>query len=152
MTRETQAQDRWEREKLRATKEEFLRDKLYSVHIYLSKTLLTLSSTTLILSVGFRAYVGTALKNTELLIAGWGFLIACIVMQMFMIKSALEYYYGCYNNHTSNKSEHDENALKSESGVIRFNRFSFWAWLIGISLILTFIFINLTPTSPAIIK
>ena len=131
--------------KAHAERETFLREKLYSVHIYLSKTLLTLSSTTLVLSVGFKTFINPNKEfvHTELLPFGWIFLTACVVLQMFMIRHALDYYYGCYRNHMNDLPEHNGNVYKSENKIILFNRISFWAWLIGLSLILTFVYENL---------
>ncbi|MGB4107161.1 MAG: hypothetical protein WBK55_05125 [Alphaproteobacteria bacterium] len=144
MSKETQALDRWEGQKLRAAKEEFLREKLYSVHLYLSKTLLTLSSTTLVFSVGFKAYIKEDfLYHLSLLVIGWGFLLLCIILQMFMIGAALKYYYGCYNNQLLGQVQHTEEILKWENQVPFYNRLSFAAWLIGVCLILTFVYINL---------
>lgn len=135
---------RWEKEKLLLEKQNFLREKLYSIHIFLSKTVLTLSSATLALSVGFKSLIKIEhLEFTSLILVGWALVLFAFILQMFMIRFGLEYYYSCYNNLISGKPEHSEEEEKYEGKVILSNRLSFWFWLIGTCLILTFIYINL---------
>lgn len=135
---------RWESAKLSTNREQFLRDKIYSIHIFLSKTLIALISTTLALSVGFLGYLKQEnLHYTNILPLGWSFLIIGLILQMFMIRFALEYYYGCYNNHNNTGKEHCDKVLGSENKAIRAQRISFWVFLIGLSLILTFVYLNL---------
>lgn len=62
---------------------------------------------------------------------------------MGMIRFALEYYYGCYNNLKNALDEHHGEVLKAENKISWLNRISFWSWMIGTSLILTYIYINL---------
>ncbi len=135
---------RWENAKLKTNREQFLRDKLYSIHIFLSKTLIALISSTLVLSVGFLGYIKDVnLEKVYILPIGWLLLVAGLITQMFMIKNALDYYYGCYHNHIKGNDEHCPNVLLSEKKIINTQRCSFWFFIIGLSLILTFVFVNL---------
>ncbi len=131
-------------EEIEIQKEIFLRENIISIYLFAAKTLITLASATLALSVGIQGLLDgeKSYKLTLLLISGWGFILFSIVLTAYAVKTGIEILYTYYNNIVSHKPEIDKNTASAETKMWMCISNGFISYILGIIFILWFIYYN----------
>ena len=126
--------DEFQKEK----KLEYLGEKLFSLHIYLSKIVFSISSASIIFSGTVLGLVENAGTSGSYLYFGWLFLILAVISQLFTLIFGFQYYYKRYENLEHNGCEFCNKTDKSEDQVIASQIISMIFWTLGTLLIAYF--------------
>ena len=126
-------------------KEIFNRDKMYNLYIFIAKTNITLSSSSLAFSIGFIKLGATAPICINYLVIGWGLLILSVVLSVSAIIQGIK----IYSKYFSNLKNHGESNEFTDTSflekTINWSSFlSFASFILGIIMILFFVYANLT--------
>ncbi len=126
-------------------KKQFLREKMYSLHLFAAKMIVTLSSSALVLSIGARTSFGEreVINASGALIAGWIYLLLSIFLVLTAIVKGIDVTYMYYNNIIKQKEEVDDDTRKIEQSVWEFLLDAIATFFLGTGSILVFIYCNL---------
>lgn len=125
-------------------KELFLRDKIYSLYVFLIKTVFTISSAALAFSIGIINSVNMVDASYGfILFFGWGLLIIAIIVAISVIEAGIKTYYCFVSNLALSNSEVCKKTEKLETVLAKRTYAAFMLMISGLVLILGYFGLNL---------
>ena len=131
-------------ESLLFERETFLRNKMYELHLFIVKLIVTFSSSALVFSIGMLSLLKedqTPVFELTLLL-GWFFIILSIIFIMIGLFIGLSLTYDYFNNIASQQNEINSNTNKKETLIHCLVILSSVTSGIGVVFILVFAFLN----------
>lgn len=128
---------------IKPEKEEFLRNKMYELHFFTIKLIITFASATLAFSVGSLAWLPyREAQFLCLLYASWFSVVLSIILIFSALYKGLELTYDYYNNLINEKEEINSDTNAKERKIHKFVIWSFGLVMFGIMLFITFMISN----------
>jgi hypothetical protein len=125
-------------------RELFLRGKMYEIHLFIVKLIVTFSSSVLAFSIGMlNLFEDTnIIECGVLIVVGWVFSITAIALIVIALMLGLNLTYTFYNNILNSKAEITEDTSNTETNVHGFVISSAVCSVAGAIFILVFSYIN----------
>lgn len=124
-------------------KEEFLRGRMYEIHLFTMKLLVTFSSSSLAFSIGMLSlFENTNLDYGCALVLGWCFLVISIVLVIVGLFLGLNLTYKYFNNIVDQKPEISTETAQTETRIHTIVILSALTSILGVISILVFAYYN----------
>lgn len=122
----------------------FLRDKMYELHLFIVKLIVTFSSSVLVFSVGMFSLIDDKddIKYNLLIAWGWAFSLASIVLIVLGLILGLSLTYKFYNNIINRRDEITKETNENENKIHILVILASLPSVIGVILILSFAYLN----------
>ncbi|GJL84285.1 MAG: hypothetical protein DHS20C02_00600 [Micavibrio sp.] len=125
-------------------KEIFLRNKMYELHLFTVKLLVTFSSSALVFSIGMLSLLkeNHITSGICILVFGWILVLISIILVVVGLFLGLELTYNYYNNIVKTKPEIDGSTSNKEGRIHTLIILSALSSIVSVVLILIFAYLN----------